>query len=153
METLKELQIPDFTIGKIRYRVSVLKGMAGFNLLETIREAFSSKLSNAIGDGSDEARAGAQMMSAVMSVDRIHVMKVWEAVQECIEVKLPNTDRFVSLSSAYALWEQEMEPLDLYEVLVRAVAVNFTKSIQDLMSRLGLDRGLEEPSNDSDSNQ
>jgi len=78
------------------------------------------------------------MMRAVMSIESKYVLQIRQIAYSAMEVKLPSVDRFVSLSSQEATINDLIEPIDNYEIIVRFIAVNFTKSTVALLNRVGL---------------
>jgi hypothetical protein len=139
LNALSGLTNPDFEISGATFRVNKLKGIEGFDLLELIREAMAgSSMSNIVGDGVDESAAGARMMSAIASIETKYVKQMREIAFRNMDVKLPAADRFVTAGSQESAINDLIEPIDNYEIIVRFIAVNFTKSTADLLSRIGL---------------
>lgn len=137
---LEGLTNPEFEIAGATFRVNKLKGLAGFELLELIRMAMASSvsMSEVVGDGQDEGAAGSRMMSAIMSVSSESVASIRRVAFQNMDVKLPNVDRFVSLGTQESAIFDLIEPIDNYEIIVRFIAVNFTKSTVGLLNRIGL---------------
>jgi hypothetical protein len=139
LNALSGLTNPDFEISGATFRVNKLKGIDGFDLLELIREAMAgSSMSKMVGDGSDELEAGARMMSAIASIETKYVKRMREIAFQNMDVKLPAADRFVPCGTQESTIGDLIEPIDNYEIIVRFIAVNFTKSTAALLSRIGL---------------
>ena len=138
MTSLKELTSNDFSIGDIRFRVSKLKGMAGFELLEKIRTALGQEALDNTFASENEAEVGTSVIGLICSIPTKNVLDILDSCKECIDVRLPSSDRYLPMREVEALLNEVIEPVDYYELIARAIAVNFTKSLRDLLHRHGL---------------
>ena len=137
-DTLKGLTNPEFVIAGATFRVSKLKGVAGFDMLELIRTAMAGGSNTLSGAGMSEEEAGSKIMGLLFSIDPSKVREIREIVFQNLDVKLPAADRFLELGKVEAAVIDLIEPVDIYEIIARFIAVNFTKSIVGMMNRLGL---------------
>jgi hypothetical protein len=145
MSGFSKLLEPQFQIAGATFSIRKANAEVGFEILEKIRAAIAdpTAISRATREDNTEREAGAELMKAVMSISPEKVKGIRQDLFALVDVKLPNTDRFVPLNEVKALIMDLIEPLDNYEIIVRAVAVNFTKSFRGLLSRLGLDRATD----------
>ena len=138
-ELLEGLTNSTFMIEGAEFRVLKLKGLEGFELLEKIRVALAGQsMGSAMTEGSTEGEIGANMMHMIFSINPKDVAEIRSVVFQNLDVKLPDADRAVAVSKVEAILTDLIEPVDIYEIIVRFIAVNFTKSIVGMMNRLGL---------------
>lgn len=138
METgFDKLSEPEFEIRNIKFRINKLKGIAGFELLEKVRTALGQRdLSDSFSG--DEMSTGASIIGALCSIPSKNVMDILNDCKSCIDVKLPSSQGYMPFREVEGLVAEAIEPIDYYELIARALSVNFTKSFLDLLSRFGL---------------
>lgn len=133
----KELLSPDFEIGSLSFHIVKANAEEGFPLLEMVRSAVTDPTSMRLAAGADQGDAYAALMRAVLSVDPVKVAKLRDELFKYVDVKVQGSS-FQRLPKVRAVVMNEIEAPDIYEIIVRAIAVNFSKSFLGLLNRLGL---------------
>lgn len=128
---------PDFEINGCEFHITKLKGLQGFRTFEKIRESFG-RANESVSFGSDSQEDVAKALIGILTKLRAEdVEAILKDMIPCIEVKLPNSDVMGSFSKMSGMVYDVIDPLDIYEILARAVAVNFMESFLKVLSRLG----------------
>ena len=125
-----------FSIGNVQFAIEKLLPMEAFAVLEEIREAVGGRIS----ESSDKTSTQALIASVLLSIPPTAVKSVMVKVFAGVEYKNESTDRFLPLAPAGKIDDSGLEGLEginIYELLARALAVNFFLSFGGVMSLLG----------------
>ena len=134
-----DLTKTEFEIGDTRFFIAKLPAMAAFDLLEAIRHELgkSQALSLPSMDALDnEDRSIVSLLKIVLSLDPAFVRKVRSALFEKVSFSNSRVPAPQQLAGAEEIAFDGLEPIAIYEVLLRSAAVNFTPSLDALVSRL-----------------
>jgi hypothetical protein len=138
--TFTNLLKPEFTISGILFRIKEADAERQFDILEKIRNALSDPagIHKSVGDAKDETRAGAAILKAALSIDPAKMKSIRIDLFELVDVRLEGTGQSVPLPEVWEIVKKKIKGIDIYEIIVRAIAVNFTESLRGLASRFGL---------------
>ena len=134
-----DLTKTEFEIGGTRFAVAKLPAMAGFDLLEAIRHELgkSQALSLPSMDALDnEDGSIVSLLKIVLSLDPAFVRQVRQKLFEKVAFSNTRVPTPQQLVGAEEIAFDGLEPIAIYEVLARSAAVNFTPSLDALVSRL-----------------
>ena len=135
---IKEFTKPDFKMGDTSFTIQKKNAFAGFEMLEVIKEEIGKQLAverAPLRIGAD-ANIGA-FVQLVMGLDRHFLARIREDLFR--NVYFVNDDMSGGGLPVTGNEDQAfdgMEPLAIYELFVRCLAVNFTASCLELMSRM-----------------
>ena len=135
---LEDFKNPEFKIGALNFRIVKVNAEDGFPLLEMIRCAVTDPASMKFADGADQSQAGASLMRAVLAIDPAKLAKIRDELFKHIEVCVDGGAMYQRLPKVRSVVMDNIEAPDVYEIIVRAIVVNFTKSFVGLLTRLGL---------------
>lgn len=125
-----------FKIDNVEFSITKLDALSGWKMLESIRHQMSK--TDITGAKTDDKQEGMQkFMSSILSLDPVFIddlrLKLFANVQfktkDVTTGWLPLTD---TIDMAFA----DLEPSAIYEVLMRSLVVNFTRSFTEIISRL-----------------
>ena len=127
----------EFEIGNVKFRIGKLSALNGWSMLERIRFSLS-KTDIATADIGDGEIASMQVFAkVVLGLDPDLVNDLRHKLFAHVEFKTEAVERgWMPLKDAVDMAFAELEPSAIYEVLVRALIVNFTPSFNELVSRL-----------------
>ncbi len=128
---------PEFEIAGVQFRIVKANAEEGFPLLELVRSAITDPSSMRMADSVSEENAYAALMRAIVAVNPEKLAKLREEFFRFVEVRLPQTQQFERLPKVRILVMNIIEAPDNYEILARAILVNFSKSFLGLLTRLG----------------
>ena len=133
-----DLTKTEFEIGGTRFAVAKLPAMAGFDLLEAIRHELgkSQALSLPTEVLKEDDRSIATFLKIVLSLDPAFVRQVRQKLFEKVAFSNTQVPTPQQLAGAEEMAFDGLEPIAIYEVLLRSAAVNFTSSLDALVSRL-----------------
>ena len=125
----------EFEIGGTRFFVAKLSAVAGFDLLEVIRHEIgkSGVLGKEISD-TTAADTNAMWLQMVLSLDPAFVAYIRKILFEKVEFSNHLSAR-QPLAGVEDTAFLDLEPVAIYEVLVRALTVNFTASLESVVSK------------------
>ena len=123
----------EFQIGGTRFFVAKLPAMAAFDLLEVIRHELGKSTSLRVPDATSEGAVGS-LLQMVLSLDPSFVAYVRKILFEKVEFSNHLSAR-QPLAGVEDTAFLDLEPVAIYEVLARALAVNFTESWQYAVSK------------------
>ena len=131
-QVAEEFLATEVEIGETRFRFSKLPAMRGYALLEKIRTAIGRHA------GVQSSAGMGAIVRAVLSLPPEFVEEV--RIELFGEVKFSNrmAQTAQTLAGAEDTAFADLEPVAVYEVLVRCLAVNFTESFRQIASRLGV---------------
>lgn len=126
----------EFEIGGTRFFVAKLPATAGFDLLEVIRHEIGK--SGALGKSIPDAASEGSMISVVqmaLSLDPAFVAYVRKVLFEKVTFATRLAVDPQRLAGAEDMAFGGLEPVAIYEVMARALAVNFTASWESVASK------------------
>lgn len=127
--TIPSLEEREFTIGGTKFAATRMGAMEGWRTLEMIRRALASSEVSGVGEAS--------VLRAVLSLPVEFVDQVRKIMFRHVEFATADST-WQPLAGAEDMAFSGLEPLAVYEVLARALAVNFMPSYREAASRLGL---------------
>ena len=145
----EELSVSQFEIGQVRFNVQKLPAMAAWALMEQIRRELGRTsaevvaLGNTAASNDDEEEATGltwgTVIQMVLSLEPVFVDGVRKKLFERVEFQRDDTARTPQkLAAAEDMAFEDVEPLAVYEVLLRCLVVNFSPSLRALGSRFGV---------------
>ena len=123
----------EFQIGGTRFFVAKLPAMAAFDLLEVIRHELGKSTSLRLPDATSEGAVGS-LLQMVLSLDPSFVAYARKILFEKVEFSNHLSAR-QPLAGVEDTAFLDLEPVAIYEVLARALAVNFTASLESVVSK------------------
>jgi hypothetical protein len=135
---INDLGQRDFELSGIKFRIEKMNAFDGFNVLEKVRFAVGETIGGLPSFSGENSEAnGKAMIAVIMGIRPDHLADIF---QDCLEHSsvCMSGDSYISAVSARAAIEG-IDPLDIYELIARFLAVNFMKSFRSLLSRLGLE--------------
>ena len=124
----------EFEIGKTKFYLSKLPAMAAYALLEQIRHEIG-KTGNEVPESADPENTF-PLVKLVLALDPKFVEGVRRELFEKVEFTDPGNPR-QKLAGAEDFAFNGLEPIAVYEVLLRSLAVNFSPSLRSVASGLG----------------
>ena len=123
---------PEFQIGSTHYRVVKFAAKQGWQLFEQIRREFGK--SDFDIDGNLDMKAFLSLLKTVLELDTVFVEKLRVTLFANVFYRNEHAQTEQSLLNSEDMGVEE--PLDIYEIMFRSLAVNFTRSFKGLISRL-----------------
>ena len=124
----------EFAIGGTRFFISKLPAMAGFDLLEVIGHELGKSTSLRVPDATSEGAVGS-LLQMVLSPDPSFVAYVRKILFERVAFSNRLALDPMRLAGSEDMAFGGLEPVAIYEVLARALAVKFTESWQYAVSK------------------
>ena len=118
-------------IGDTTFKINKLMVMDSLDVLEEIREGMGQRLLELEHMSLQEAIA-----RAVIGAPRDLVARIRDRLFEEVTFKNQSAKTHVTLAGSEEMAFENLSAVDVYEVLVRCLAVNFFDSFQELISRL-----------------
>ena len=124
---------PNFKIKGTEFSITKLPPMAGFRMTEYIRVNLV-KTANSFDTSDDTAASQAALFfKAVLGMDIDVVETIRKELFEEIQFKTKDVSLgWVSLKDSIDMAFQDFEPINIYEVLCRALYVNFSGSFSEI---------------------
>lgn len=119
----------EFTIKKTKFKVEKLNAWEGFPVAEQIRVAMSEAL------GSVEFDGGTDVIKSLLAVKPEHLRGIATDLFPHVKFKRKAKDNWLVVADAEEMAFGELEVMDVYEVILRAIAVNFSATIVGLISK------------------
>ena len=121
-------------MGKTTFHIGKLLPMEGFDTLERIRLALgkSADLSR-VGNGSI-AEMGAAAVKAILSLPPEDVARIRDDLFAQVRVSVPQSSATLELLGNEGMAFEDLEPVAVYELLARCIAVNFSASFSAILS-------------------
>ena len=135
INNIDDLKATDFTLGNTQFRIHKLLPMEGFRVLEDIRAALGPKIMQLQSEDTSLNNMLTGFVGLVLSVSTQDVQNVMRQLFIEAYFKDEHSNQFVSLSGNEGLAFKELEPFHVYEVLARCLVINFTGSLDEIMSR------------------
>lgn len=128
----------EFKIGDVRFRVGKMPALKAFNLLEYMRKVVADRDETAGIDPGNGTIAMVMLVKAIAGLPTDAVEHIRRELFPCVQYWTPNvhggsgiellTDDDVDAAFA------TLEPIKIYELIVRCLAVNFTGSFAAILS-------------------
>lgn len=134
IDNTKRFKNPEFKIKDTNFHVKKLSPMNGFHLSEYIRVnlAKSSDTFDA-GEGTEDQNA-LLFFKSVLGLDPEIVEHIRKELFGKIDYKSKGQKDFINLKDTEDMAFEDFEVINIYEVLVRALCVNFIGSISEILS-------------------
>ena len=131
----KYLAISKFQIKNIKFNITKLSPMAGFELFEKIRYVLASR-SAEMEMPSDPLSISTLVYKIALSIDPVIVKEIRETIFENVQFSGDSiTKGYAQLSGLEDVAFETLEPMHIYEVLGRGLVVNFFGSFVELILR------------------
>ena len=125
---------PELVIDGTRFVVGKLPAMAAFDLMEQIRRELG-KLSGVVAQGETGDAVVGNVLQLVLSLEPSFVAQVRRKLFEKVSFSNQHAPAPQQLAGAEDMAFDGLEPVAVYEVLLRCLQVNFTASLRALVSR------------------
>lgn len=134
---IKSFGDTEFSVGDIKFNISKIPPMAGFRLAEDIRVnlVFASDKFDA-GDGT-ESHSATLFIKSILGLDPAFIQKLMNSLFEYVEYSGGDSGVEKGWAKLKGLEDsafQNFEVIQIYEVLVRALYVNFSGSFSGMLS-------------------
>jgi len=127
---------PDFKIKGTEFSITKLSPMAGYHMTEYIRVNLVKSANSFETSDDTESSQAALFFKAIMGMDQIVVEYIRQNLFQEIQFKTADVALgWVDLKDSMDMAFQDFEPINIYEVLVRALYVNFSGSFSEIGSR------------------
>ena len=131
IDSLTETEVE---IAGTRFFIAKLPAMAAFDMMEIVRHELGRSQAGALQNGEPDAMFPG-LINMVMSLDPTFVSQVRRKLFERVSFANTRASTPQQLAGAEDMAFDGLEPVAVYEVLVRCLAVNFTPSLHALGSR------------------
>ncbi len=131
----EELTATEFEIEGTRFFVGKLPAMAAFDLLEQVRHELGKSQSLAVPGGGEDTGV-LSILKVVLSLDPVFVKRVRTTLFEKVSFANARAASPQPLAGAEDVAFHGLPVAAIYEVLARALAVNFTESWEYAVSKL-----------------
>ena len=122
----------DFKLGDTTFYVRKLTAMRGHKVSEMIRAAVGVQTLR-FGGASDVPTL---IAGIILSLNPVDVEAITKVMWERVEFKNGTAQTPLPLLGNEDMAFEHLEPVDVYEVIVRCLAVNFTASLEGILSRM-----------------
>ena len=124
---------PDFKIKGTEFSINKLSPMAGFHMSEYIRVNLVQSANSFETSDDTVASQAALFFKAVLGMDQVVVEHIRQSLFKEIQFKTADVALgWVDLKDSMDMAFQDFEPINIYEVLVRALYVNFSGSFSEI---------------------
>ncbi len=134
--SIEKLTETEFEIDGTRFFIAKLPAMAAYDLMELIRHELGKSQALVMPEGGEDATVSG-LLRVVLSLDPSFVKMVRRKLFERVSFANARATKPQQLAGAEDMAFDGLEPVAVYEVLVRCLAVNFTPSLRALGSRFG----------------
>ena len=140
IEGIKGLKEPEFMIEDVIFQVKKLSPWKGWQLMEKIRYDLGMSADNV--DASEESTL--LFYKAILMMPPEKIEQYMEILFKGLEFRGEGVERgWMALDGSEDMAFQSLEPIHFYELLVRCLAVNFSKSFHAIARKFpGVDRLL-----------
>jgi len=136
----------EFKIGDVQFNVKKLNALDAWHMSESIRVELGSDIASIEVDG-DKKKALMSIFSKITTLQTDFVNDLRVKLFKTIEFKTKDVERgWLKLEGMEDMAFQNLEPTAIYELLMRSLAVNFTKSFAGLKSLIPAKRVGSKPS-------
>ncbi len=136
LDAIDNITATEFSIGEVEFKISKLPAMKGFDLMEAIRHEFSKASIDVDIDVSNPRKAGAELLKSVLGLDPAFVARVRTDMFKNVHYRGNGAQTFTVIYGTEDMAFKGLEPISIYEVLGRSLAVNFTDSFQEIALKL-----------------
>ncbi len=131
----EHLQEAECEIGGTRFFFAKLAALDAWDLLERIRHEIGKTAAAAAPSVADDD-TGMSLLQLMLSLDPVFVRSVRDKLFERVSYANESAVTPQPLGRAEPMAFADLEPVAIYEVLARALAVNFLPSVRNLGSML-----------------
>ena len=131
-----DLTKTEFEISGTRFFIAKLPAMAAFDLLELIRHELGRSQALKVPEGTSDGDVHS-LLKLVLSLDPAFVRLVRRELFSKVSFANARIATPQPLAGAEDTAFDTLEAVTIYEVLLRALAVNFTESLRAVVSRFG----------------
>ena len=125
-----EYQKTEFTIGNCKFSVEKLRAMEGYWLLEQIRYEFRNTVLKELGDDENA------LFASFFMLDPQFVETVRKRLFQRVKFTNESAITAQQLAGAEDIAFTGLEPLAIYEIIVRCLMINFSNSLRDILDLL-----------------
>ena len=132
MKGIKGLKDSEFEIEKVKFQIKKLSPIAGFHLFEKIRYELSVNADTA------EAQPDSPLLffKAVLTLEPDVIEDIRNILFKNISFRGNGVETgWMDLDGSEEMAFQNMEPVHIYELLIRSLSVNFTGSFHAIASK------------------
>ena len=122
----------EFSIGDTRFTIVKFGAMEAWRVLERIRKELAA--TDISIDGID---GGNTLLRSVLALDPMFVERLRQDLFKAVQFRNARAQSPLALAGSEDMAFDGLEPVAIYEVILRSLAVNFTASFHALASRLG----------------
>ena len=133
-EKIKSFTKEEVKLGDVTFRFDKMNAMKGFKTFELIRKELSNTLSNVQTD-TDDKGLGVEFIKAILGLDVEFMDTLRETMFTHVKFKGNGAQNYVDLKGSEDMAFQQLSPASIYEVYLRALAVNFTDTLNELKSK------------------
>ena len=126
----------EFVIGDTTFTVVKFGAMEGWRILERIRHEFAKTNVSLETAGMDSAGA-ATLLRSILGLDPLFVEGLRIDLFKMINFRNSQYLTPIAVAGSEDGAFEGLEPVAIYEVMLRSLAVNFTDSFSGLVSRIG----------------
>jgi hypothetical protein len=132
----EKLENSEFKINDVKFKITKLSPMNGFKLFERIRFALATQASIVTVDGLEENAA--MFIKAILTLEPDVIESFMKDLFKGLQFTGgKNVEKgWMDFDGLEDMALETLEPLDIYELFIRCLIVNFTESFRALMSRL-----------------
>ena len=134
-QTIAELQQQQFSIGATHFEISKLLPQEAYTLLERMRVALAPGLGSHDWSVSDTAMGVIQaLILVVANIPPSQLESIRDEMFSQVHFTNETAKQSLPLAGNIGLAFENLEPVHIYEVLLRCLAVNFTGSLRAILS-------------------
>jgi hypothetical protein len=131
---IEKMKSPEFSINNIKFKVIKLSAMEGFRLFEKIRHALASQAGMAQADNQDANAA--LFIKAVMTLPPETIEDFMNTLFKGLKFSGKGVEKgWANFSDLQDMALEGLQPLDIYELFIRCLIVNFIESFYAISSR------------------
>ncbi len=130
LEKIKnDFQKETFEIKGVSFKVQKLSAWDGFPVVEKIRVALSKSAQSTAFEGNSS------FLSALLAIPPEDLKDIRNDMFENVQFKLQKTDAWMNIAGAEDSAFGKLDVADVYEVVLRALAVNFSSTVLDVFRK------------------
>lgn len=136
IEKAKNLANPEFAIKDVKFRVTKLAPLKGFDLFEYIRFNLASNADTDDGVNSSETKSAILFFKAVLTLQPNIIKNIMGDLFVNVEFMRPGVvdKKYAKLVGLEEMAFSTLEVIHIYELFIRCLAVNFSASFHAIAS-------------------
>ena len=123
-------------MGETTFHIGKMLPMEGFDTLERIRRALGESADLSRVGGGSIAEIGATAVKAILALPPAEVAHIRDDLFAHVKIACPQSSGLLDLLGNEGMAFDELEPVAIYELLARCVAVNFSASFSVVLSSI-----------------